>query len=670
MQRFRRLAPLLLSALAVLSSGCASLDPLASSPSDPRADASQALRGTASTAETGAKPAAGKARDAEITSRAPDSGSARAAAAPMSRAAQASGGPAAAPDISLSNEAPVVIGLGEASERARALAAARPQTDTDLWNRIRAGFAMPALPTALVAEKEQFYLSKPEYLQRMFQRGSRYLFYIVEELEKRGMPTELALLPFVESAMNPVALSSAQAAGLWQFIPSTGKQYDLRQDWWVDNRRDVVKSTQAALDYLQKIYAMHGNDWFLALASYNWGEGSVARAVKKNQAMGRPGDYLSLNMPAETRHYVPKLIALKNILLNAGTLGLKLPDLPNRPYFVTIEKTRPIDLQLAAQFARMSVEEFVALNPAHNRPVISARRNNEIKLPTDRLDQFKAAMARHEADSKAFATWQPYTLKAGETLDTLAHRAGVQMLELRKANGLRDGAKIVAGTQLLAPQKGIVDEQRVESFVAPRVYEQIEKPAQYHTVGKRESLASIASRYRISSATLSAWNGIRKGLARGMRLLVQPASTQTLLTNESGERSVVGHASSQPAFVEAVAVAAASVPAEPARPGRDESPRMVKVSASAPRPALVPAAPARAPARASATARATPAARQVAMRPVLARQATQRASPAAVRAPAGVALRAPARKASARAERRDISRPAVKVAGDRRGRKA
>ncbi|MBP8308903.1 MAG: transglycosylase SLT domain-containing protein, partial [Burkholderiaceae bacterium] len=509
----------------------------------------------------------------------------------------------------LSNEALVTVAPRESAELSRA--STTQPIDTDLWKRIRAGFAMPPLPTPLVAEKEHFYLSKPEYLQRMFQRGSRYLFYIVEELEKRGMPTELALLPFVESAMNPVALSSAHAAGLWQFIPSTGKQYDLRQDWWVDNRRDVVKSTQAALDYLQKIYAMHGNDWFLALASYNWGEGSVARAVKKNHAMGRPGDYLNLNMPAETRHYVPKLIALKNILLNADSLGVKLPDLPNRPYFVTIEKTRPIDLQLAAQFARMSVEEFVALNPAHNRPVISARRNNEIKLPADRLDQFKAAMARHEADSKTFASWQPYTLKAGETLDTLANRAGVQLAELRKANGLRDGVKIVAGTRLLAPQKGIVDEQRVESFEAPRVYEQIERLAQYHTVGKRESLASIASRYRISSATLAAWNGIRKGVARGMRLLVQPASTQTLLTNESGERSVVGHAANQPAAPDVVAVAAA--PAEPARPGRDDAPRMMKVATNVSRPAPAAHAPARTP----VAARAAAPARHVAMRPVL-----------------------------------------------------
>jgi len=365
----------------------------------------------------------------------------------------------------------------------------------NLWDRIRAGFAMPPLNSRLVAEKERFYLERPDYLQRMFARGSRYLFHIVEELEKRGMPTELALLPFVESAMNPVALSHAQAAGLWQFIPSTGRAYNLQQDWWVDNRRDVVKSTEAALDYLQKIYAMHGNDWFLALASYNWGEGAVARAVRRNQARGLPTDYLSLQMPAETRNYVPKLMALKNILLRANELGVALPDLPNRPYFVTIEKTRPIDLKLAAQFAGMTVDEFVALNPAHNRPVIAASRNNEIKLPADRIDAFMAAVERHGQANRAFATWQPHTLKPGETLETLAQRGGIAVAELRDANDLRAGQRILPGTRILAPQRAVEDETRVERFDGPRVYELVERPAAYHTVKRHESLATIARRY-------------------------------------------------------------------------------------------------------------------------------------------------------------------------------
>jgi membrane-bound lytic murein transglycosylase D len=440
----------------------------------------------------------------------------------------------------------------------------------NLWDRIRAGFAMPPLNSRLVAEKERFYLERPDYLQRMFARGSRYLFHIVEELEKRGMPTELALLPFVESAMNPVALSHAQAAGLWQFIPSTGRAYNLQQDWWVDNRRDVVKSTEAALDYLQKIYAMHGNDWFLALASYNWGEGAVARAVRRNQARGLPTDYLSLPMPAETRNYVPKLMALKNILLRANELGVALPDLPNRPYFVTIEKTRPIDLKLAAQFAGMTVDEFVALNPAHNRPVIAASRNNEIKLPADRIDAFMAAVERHGQANRAFATWQPHTLKPGETLETLAQRGGIAVAELRDANDLRAGQRILPGTRILAPQRAVEDETRVERFDGPRVYELVERPAAYHTVKRHESLATIARRYGTTVANLKAWNGLGKTAAPGTRLIVRPASAQTLLTTEDGDRRVVRSETNEPRIMHAV------LRREPAEPERQAAPARAK----------------------------------------------------------------------------------------------
>jgi membrane-bound lytic murein transglycosylase D len=437
---------------------------------------------------------------------------------------------------------PAVVATPNNAEPAVVIAAedavSEAQAQIDLWERIRKGFAMQELPTPLVAEKEKFYTTKPEYLQRMFSRGGRYLFHIVEEVEKRGLPTELALLPFIESAMNPVALSSAKAAGLWQFIPSTGKQYNLNQNFWVDNRRDVVQSTRAALDYLQKIYALHGNDWFLALASYNWGEGSVGRAIKKNKALGKQTDYLSLDMPNETRHYIPKLIAIKNILANAKEMGVTLPPLPNRAYFVTIEKTRPIDLKLAAKFAGMTVEDFVALNPAHNRPVIAASKNNEIKIPADKLKGFISAVEEHSDAQRVFATWQPHTMQAGETLESLATKGNVSVAELRKANGLKAETRVIAGTRIIAPQKAVADESKVESFVAPRVYEQVDLAAAYHRVGKKETLAGIAGRYGVSVGELKAWNGI-KTAKRGASLLVRQARTQTLLTTETGERSVV-----------------------------------------------------------------------------------------------------------------------------------
>jgi membrane-bound lytic murein transglycosylase D len=481
-------------------------------------------------------PVAPKAPPAQTTATAPKPAPAPASSTSAPAPTASKPTPIAAPkdpinDVLKAQQEPAVVIAAED-------AVSEAQAKIDLWERIRKGFAMAELPTPLVAEKEKFYTTKPEYLQRMFSRGGRYLFHIVEEVEKRGLPTELALLPFIESAMNPVAMSSAKAAGLWQFIPSTGKAYNLNQNFWVDNRRDVVQSTRAALDYLEKIYAMHGNDWFLALASYNWGEGSVGRAVKKNKALGKPTDYLSLDMPNETRHYIPKLIAIKNIVARSAEMGVTLPPLPNRAYFVTIEKTRPIDLKLAAKFAGMSVEDFVALNPAHNRPVIAASKNNEIKIPADKINGFVAAVEEHSDAQRVFATWQPHTMQPGETLESLAAKGNVSVAELRKANSLRPDARIVAGTRIIAPQKSVADESKVESFVAPRVYEQVDLAAGYHRVAKKETLASIAGRYGVSVAELKAWNGV-KTAKRGSSLLVRQARTQTLLTTESGERSVV-----------------------------------------------------------------------------------------------------------------------------------
>lgn len=475
----------------------------------------------------------------------------------------------------------------------------------NIWDRIRAGFAMPPLDTPLVERMERFYLSKPDYLQRMFARGGRYLFHIVEEIEKRGMPAELALLPFVESAMNPTALSTAQASGLWQFIPSTGRAYNLQQDWWVDNRRDVVKSTQAALEYLQKIYEMQGNDWFLALASYNWGEGAVARAIKLNKSRNRPADYLSLNMPNETRHYVPKLIALKNILLRADELGLAMPALANRPYFVTIEKTRPIDLKLAAEFAGMTVEEFLELNPAHNRPVIAASRNSEIKLPADRLDPFLEAIERHIAAGRPFVTWQPYTMKQGETLEAVAGRAGMTVAELRRANGVRPAARPIAGTRLLIPGQAVDDDRKIEDFEGPRIVEAAEQRPLHHAVARGDTLASIATRHRTTVAQLRKLNPDLQGEpAPGARLLVRAGSNQPVVTAENGRQIATAAPSpaATPVAASTAPAAASGAPTQPARPAATAAATAAAPAASA----ATATAPAKAAAAATATAPAQP----------------------------------------------------------------
>lgn len=319
----------------------------------------------------------------------------------------------------------------------------------DLWERVRNGFAMPNLTNDLVTQQQVWYLNRPESLKRIIERSRRYLYHIVEELEKRGMPTELALLPMVESAYNPRAYSSARASGLWQFIPSTGKNYGLQQNWWVDERRDIVASTSAALDYLQAIYEMHG-DWHLALASYNWGENAVARAVARNQAAGLPTDYMSLNMPAETRNYVPKLQALKNIIAQPQLFGIDLDSIPNRPYFTTVRKPVDMDFALAARLADVPMDEFRALNPAHNRPVMKATGEAALVLPADKVDTFFANLESHD---KPLVSWQSYTLRHREKLETVAARFGVSASRLREANGLAPGARVPAGYTLLVPAR-------------------------------------------------------------------------------------------------------------------------------------------------------------------------------------------------------------------------
>lgn len=385
----------------------------------------------------------------------------------------------------------------------------------DLWDRIRHGFSMPNLDGPMVAERERWYASEPDYLKRMVDRSKLYLYYIVEEVEKRGMPTEIALLPMVESAYNPMAYSRSHASGLWQFIPSTGKNYKLNQNWWIDARRDIIASTSAALDYLQALYAMHG-DWQLALASYNWGERAVARAVERNKARGLPADYSSLPMPLETRGYLPKLQALKNIILNPQAYGVSLDAIPNEPYFVTIPTTKDIDLRLAAKLAEMSVDELIALNPALNRPVISGPHTQILVLPADRGETFQRNL---DAWDKPLTTWQPYTMKKGDRLDSLAARHGILLSKLKLANGITSRTRVGPGSQLLLPVKG----SGAGAEPLPAVFRQPSFPAVrgrlVYVVRKGDTVYGISRRYRVSTANLIRWNHIGM-LTTGQKLVI------------------------------------------------------------------------------------------------------------------------------------------------------
>lgn len=322
----------------------------------------------------------------------------------------------------------------------------------DLWQRLRNGFSMPDLDSPLVADRQAWYLNRPDLLRRVVERSRRYLFHIVGELEKRGMPTELALLPIVESSFNPLAYSRAKALGMWQFIPATGKSYNLQQNWWLDQRRDIVASTSAALDYLQNIYEMHG-DWHLALASYNWGENAVARAVAKNKARGLHTDYQHLTMPGETRYYVPKLQAIKNIIAQPQLFGFRLEPIPNKPYFGTVDINEAVDIATAAKLAETPLDEFIALNPAYHRPVIPGESKSLLVIPAEKMDTFLANVARYEAQDKPLSAWLTHRLLKGEKLDAVASRYGISGSRLRQLNGITARTKVLPGLTLLVPGK-------------------------------------------------------------------------------------------------------------------------------------------------------------------------------------------------------------------------
>ncbi len=407
-----------------------------------------------------------------------------------------------------------------------------PLPDPDLWHRIRMGFSLEPMESPLVLENEGWYASRPDYIRRFVGRGSRYLHHIVEQVEKRGMPMEIALLPVIESAFTPKAYSRAKASGLWQFIPSTGKSYGLTQDWWRDNRNDVVAATDAALNYLQRLHDMFGS-WELALAAYNCGEGRVGRAIAANQKKGLPTDFLSLKLPDETRNYVPRLIAVKNIVLAPGSYGIDLESVPDQPYFTAVPAPQKIDVPLAARLAGISVEEFVALNPAHNKAVAIASTGTLI-LPLGKADTFKANLESHD---QPLVTWTTYMAKKGDSLDAIAKRHNVTPAQMRAAN---DAAKVDKKGRLQVAQQVLVPMVAKTTPKQPPVQvAQAASPATdaapearaaritasigTYTVRAGDTLYSIARRANIALESLLHLNGLTSAsvLKPGLKLKLQ-----------------------------------------------------------------------------------------------------------------------------------------------------
>jgi membrane-bound lytic murein transglycosylase D len=379
------------------------------------------------------------------------------------------------------------------------------QTDNlagDLRQRIINGYNMPQVESSFTKSHEAWYAARPDYIKRMIGRSQRYLYHIVVEVEKRGMPSEIALLPMVESAFNPQANSISKASGIWQFMPATGKSFGLKQDWWIDNRRNVTAATNAALSYLQKLHVMFGT-WDLALAAYNAGEGTVQRAIDKNRKKGLPTDYASLPLPAETRNYVPKLQAIKNIMTRPEQFGLNIEKIPNRPYFSKVIAPEQIDAKLAASLAEISFEEFSSLNPEYNRPIITENGNaHEILLPVSAANTFKENLANY---NKPLVSWQTYHIKNGERMDKIAKKFGIDVNQLREVNGLHPKAKSGKSQSILVPSNGdnSINESTEVTFVSDNPTNSKTKD---HIVKPKETLASLGRLYKTDIDTLMQLN--------------------------------------------------------------------------------------------------------------------------------------------------------------------
>ena len=398
----------------------------------------------------------------------------------------------------------------------------------DIWERIRRGLAMQDLDGELVRDREQWYASRPDYIQRMTERSSRYLFHIVEEIERRNLPMELALLPFIESAFNPQAVSSARAAGMWQFMPATGQSFDLKQNVFRDDRRDVLASTRAALDYLEQLHARFG-DWHLALAAYNWGQGNVNRAITRNQREGRPTGYTDLNMPLETRMYVPKLQAVENIVARPEVFGTVLPSIGNHPFFDTLTIERDMDVSLIASLAGISERDFRTLNPSIKQPLVMAAGTPNILLPWDNAKVFEEKLKTYNGP---LASWTAWVAPSTMSVSDVAKRVGMSESELRSVNNIPPRMKVRAGSSLLVHRNGARDRD-VSEFVADNAQLSLAPEVVLRRTvvraRKGDTLARVAQRYRVSTVSVAGWNGlsVNAKLKSGQRLtLMLPKSVR------------------------------------------------------------------------------------------------------------------------------------------------
>jgi membrane-bound lytic murein transglycosylase D len=407
----------------------------------------------------------------------------------------------------------------------------------DLFDRMRAGFALDEVQEPAIDQQLAWLEHNPDYLERVFQRGQRYMYHVITEVEARGMPLEFALLPVVESAYEPFAYSTSRAAGLWQFIPGTGVRFGLKQNWWYDGRRDVIESTRAALDYLQALHDQFDGDWLLAIAAYNVGENTVQRELDYNRAHGKPADFWHLKLPAETRAYVPKLLAMKRLMAEPERYGLEFAVIPNEPYFAVIDTNSQIDLKVAAQLAGTSYDELVALNPGYNRWATDPEGPHRMLVPIDNADGFETALKTLSADDRV--PFAEHEVTRRETLASIAKQYGTSATVIAKINDLK-GGKVTVGESLKIPQisgqlpdKVLLAASRVDrpqTDVGGRKQRQI-----VYRVRAGETLSSIARRHGIPVSTLARLNnmGASDSLVKGQRLVIKASARR--YRDEGGE---------------------------------------------------------------------------------------------------------------------------------------
>lgn len=397
-----------------------------------------------------------------------------------------------------------------------------PPPKKDLWQLVRDGFRLKQTDNELVTQHINYFQKHKSYFERLQKRSKPYIHFILQQAKKRGLPTELVLLPAVESAYRPFAYSPGKAAGLWQFVPATGRHFKLKQNWWYDGRRDVVASTHAAFDYLELLVKRFDGNWNLALAAYNSGAGTVSRAIAKNRRMGKPTDFWSLKLPRETRNYVPRLLALSQIIGNPDKYGIRLKPIPDRPYFASVDIDSQLDLALAADLAGMSTDDLYRLNPGFNRWATAPNGPHILNVPVAKRKAFTEKLAQLDPDKRI--RWKHYKIRKGDSLGIIAKKHGTTTVVLKQTNKLSSDT-IRTGKHLVIPMsaKSLNHYALSADKREQRIRNRKRKGKRVvHIVKSGDTFWDLAQVYKVSHKKLARWNGmtLQDTLRTGQKLVV------------------------------------------------------------------------------------------------------------------------------------------------------